>query len=47
VADFPIYFSWKAFAVGLALSSLVGLIFGLQPARRAAAIHPIQAIRNG
>ncbi|SMC21978.1 putative ABC transport system permease protein [Desulfacinum hydrothermale DSM 13146] len=46
-ADFPIYFSWKAFAAGLILSMLVGLIFGLQPARRAAAVHPIQAIRSG
>jgi putative ABC transport system permease protein len=46
VAQFPIYFSWKAFAVGLFLSWLVGIGFGLQPASRAANLKPIEAIRG-
>jgi len=46
VAQFPIYFSWRAFAVGLALSWMVGIGFGLQPASRAANLKPIEAIRG-
>ncbi len=46
IADFPIYFSWKAFTVGLLLSWVVGIGFGLQPAARAANLKPIEAIRT-
>jgi len=46
VADFPVYFSWKAFVVGLILSWVVGIGFGLQPARYAAGLSPIEAIRK-
>lgn len=46
IADFPIHFSWKAFAVGLLLSWAVGIGFGLQPAHRAANLKPIEAIRG-
>lgn len=46
VAQFPIYFSWKAFTVGLFLSWVVGIGFGLQPAKRAANLKPIEAIRG-
>ena len=46
LADFPIYFSWKAFVVGLILSWIIGIIFGLQPASRAANLKPIEAIRG-
>ncbi|MHB8828607.1 MAG: ABC transporter permease [Syntrophales bacterium] len=46
VADFPIYFSWKAFLIGLILSWIVGVVFGLQPASRAANMKPIEAIRG-
>ncbi len=45
IAEFPIVFSWKAFVIGLALSWIVGIIFGLQPAWRAARLKPIEAIR--
>jgi putative ABC transport system permease protein len=46
LAEFPIYFSWKAFAIGLVLSWIIGLVFGLQPASRAANLKPIEAIRG-
>ncbi len=46
IAQFPIYFSWKAFAVGMILSWAVGIGFGLQPANRAANLKPIEAIRG-
>lgn len=46
IAPFPIEFSWKAFAIGMALSFLVGIGFGLQPAQRAAQLKPIEAIRS-
>jgi putative ABC transport system permease protein len=45
VAEFPIHFSWKAFVIGLVLSWLVGVGFGLHPARQAANLEPIEAIR--
>ena len=46
IAEFPIYFSWKAFVVGLLLSWVIGIGFGLQPAKRAADLKPIEAIRG-
>lgn len=46
VAQFPIHFSWKAFVVGLVLAWAVGVGFGLQPARHAAHLNPIDAIRG-
>ena len=46
IAEFPIVFSWKAFAAGILLSWIVGIVFGLQPAKRAADLNPIEAIRG-
>ena len=41
-----IQFSWKAFFMALAGSQIVGLIFGLKPAKQAADLDPIRALRG-
>ncbi len=42
-----ISFSWKVFGLSLCGSLAVGLIFGLKPARQAASLDPITALRGG
>ena len=37
--------SWEPVALAFGLSLLVGLVFGLLPARRAAGLHPVEALR--
>ncbi len=46
IFEFPMKFSWKSFTIGIALSWMVGIIFGLQPARKAAELNPVEAIRG-
>ncbi len=46
IFEFPMRFSWKAFAIGLVLSWFVGLFFGLQPAKKASELNPVEAIRG-
>ena len=41
----PVMVSWEPFALAGLVSLLVGLIFGIQPARRAAGLEPVQALR--
>lgn len=45
LAGRPIEISWEPALMALALSVLVGLGFGLLPARRAAGLHPAEALR--
>ncbi len=45
IADFPVYFSWKAFLTSVILSLTVGVLSGLEPAKKAGELNPIEAIR--
>jgi putative ABC transport system permease protein len=45
VTTSPTALSWEPLALAVALSLLVGLVFGLVPARRAAKMPPVQALR--
>lgn len=42
----PAVVSWQAAVVGLVFASVVGLVAGIQPARRAAALAPVDALRT-
>ncbi len=42
----PISVSWPAVLVGLVLSAATGLAAGVLPARRAARLHPVEALRG-
>jgi putative ABC transport system permease protein len=44
-ADIRIPISWVAIAVAFGVSCLVGLVFGILPANRAAHLHPTEALR--
>ena len=44
-ADIRIPISWVAIAVAFGVSCLVGLVFGMLPANRAAHLHPTEALR--
>ncbi len=41
----PVLISWEPFALAVVFSLLVGLFFGIQPARRAARLKPVEALR--
>lgn len=45
IGDFPMHFSYRGFLVGLVLSVVVAVVFGIQPAKKAANLSPIEAIR--
>lgn len=42
----PAAVSWPAILGAVVFAGLVGLVFGVQPARKAAALHPVQALRG-
>lgn len=46
VKNMPAVISWEPFALALVFSGVVGVLAGLQPARRAAALDPVEAIRG-
>ena len=46
IAEFPVYFSYKAFVISLVVSVIVGVISVLNPALKASNLNPIEAIRS-
>lgn len=47
VADLPVGFAWESVILSFGISLVVGVIFGLMPAIRAANVDPIEALRDG
>lgn len=43
-AKAPVIISWEPFALAVVFSLVVGLFFGIQPARRAARLKPVEAL---
>ena len=41
-----ILFSWKIFFLSLTASAAIGILFGLKPARQAAALPPVEALKG-
>lgn len=46
ISDIPASYSWEGILTGIVFSSLVGLIAGMQPAKRASSLDPIEALRS-
>ncbi|MDO9462215.1 MAG: ABC transporter permease, partial [Deltaproteobacteria bacterium] len=45
VSEWPVLISWQALLLAFAFSALVGIFFGFYPARKAANLNPIDALR--
>lgn len=45
VTPIPVVISWEPFALAVLFALLVGTFFGVQPARRAARLSPVEALR--
>ena len=41
----PPFVSWPAIIGAVLYAGIVGLVFGVQPARNAACLHPVEALR--
>jgi putative ABC transport system permease protein len=46
VLGWPVALSWSAIVGAVLLAGVVGLVFGVQPARKAAHLHPVEALRG-
>jgi putative ABC transport system permease protein len=46
ITEMPASYSWEGILTGVIFSSLVGLIAGMQPAKRASSLDPIEALRS-
>lgn len=46
LTDVPVVVSWESVVLGLVFSGVVGILAGLHPAQRAAAMTPIDALRT-
>ncbi len=46
IGGLPVVLSWDAMGAGLTLSFIIGLIFGIYPASKAASLEPIEALRT-
>lgn len=42
----PVLLTWQVLAAGVLFSTAVGVVAGLHPARRAAAMAPVDALRS-
>jgi len=45
ITQSPVVISWEPFALALCFALIVGVFFGVQPARRAAKLRPVEALR--
>jgi len=45
IMQMPISVSWESILVGVVSSSIIGIIAGIQPAKRAAKLQPIEALK--
>ena len=45
IMQMPVSVSWGAILTGVVFSALIGIIAGIQPARRAAKLPPVESLR--
>ena len=46
VANIPVAISWPATVVSVVFSTIIGIVFGILPSRKAANLNPIDALRT-
>jgi putative ABC transport system permease protein len=44
-AGYPIQITWFSIVLAFGVSAVIGIVFGYYPARRAAGLNPIEALR--